>query len=143
MTKAAKIRKLYAAGRPRKPDQKLSPITAYRQAGVLFEKLQRDMTWAELDPADARAVLVVNEVAKEEIIIHQFPVNRATIEETIPALLKVQNPIPVGVVCSIFDREAKPPVYRQWASPFLSAPAALATLQRVLEVTAAGKRMDS
>src|ERR1700722_10407545 len=65
MTKATEIRKRYASGRPRKHDQILSPITAYGLAGELLERIQKDMADAGLDPGDATAILIVNELGGE------------------------------------------------------------------------------
>ena len=145
MTTVSKIRKLFASGRPRKIDQRLSPITAYGQAGSLFERVQEHMALAKLDPADVRGLLIVNENDAEgkPLLAHPFPLRRDQMDATIPALLKVPNPLPVGVVFSIYDREANPPNYKQWATSFLSGPAAIETLQQVLDVIKAGKQMDS
>lgn len=145
MTTVSKIRKLFASGRPRKIDQRLSPITAYGQAGSLFERVQEHMTMAKLDPNDVRGLLIVAERDTEgkHTLAHPFPLRRDQMDATIPALLKVPNPLPVGVVFSIYDREANPPDYKQWASSFLIGPAALETLQQVLDVIKGGKRMDS
>jgi hypothetical protein len=144
MTKAAKIRKLFSSGRPRKIDQHLSPITAFGQGGMLFERVQRDMTEAGLDPDDVRGMLIVAELdsAGNTIVTHPFPLRRSEIEKTLPALLAVPNPLPVGVVISIRDHEANPPDFKQWASPFLSGPETRATLQQVLDVIKAGKARD-
>ena len=145
MTTVAKIRKLYASGRPRKRDQILSPITAYGQAGTLFERLQADMTLAKLDPADARALLVVNLLDQDPPVAMPFPVSRATMDETLMALIKIPQGLPVGVVFSITDHEETDPEkrYKQWASPFLEGPAATESLRQVLDDIKAEKKADA
>jgi hypothetical protein len=145
MTTVDKIRKLFASGRPRKHDQIVSPITAYGQAGELFERVQIAMTAGELDPTDVRASLVVNELGTEPLATITIPVGRSKIDAAIPTLTGLVKPIPVGIVFSIADREETRPdhKFKQWATPFLTGPAALETLKQTLADIAAGRKMDS
>jgi hypothetical protein len=139
MTTVAKIRKLYSSGRPRKLDQKISPITAYGQAGVYLEKIQLDMTMAGLDPNDVSVFLFVQETAadftaqtsfsdfatavpSDFTAAVPFPVSRATMDLTIPQLLEFKNALPVCVVVQILDREETRPEhkYKRWIAPFVT-----------------------
>ena len=77
------------------------------------------MALAKLDPADVHGLLIVSESdAEGKLLVAHIRSRCAEIkmDATIPALLKVPNPLPVGVVFSIYDREANPPNYKQWAT---------------------------
>ncbi len=134
MTTVDKIRKLFASGRPRKHDQIVSPITAYGQAGELFERVQIAMTAGELDPADVTAVLIVAERGTDEPAALKIPIGRSKIDEVIPTLTAFVKPCPVGVVFSILDRAETDPdrKFKQWASMFITGPDAIATMQQAM-----------
>ncbi len=141
MTTVSKIRKLFASGRPRTRDQQISPITAYGQAGELFERLQQAMTFGELDPRDADAFLVVNELADVEYpVAMMIQISRDSIETSIPKLLAFKKPVPVGAVFRVQDRQEERPehLYKMWASPFLGDAAAIETLRKVLDKISEG-----
>jgi hypothetical protein len=146
MTTVSKIRKLFASGRPRTKDERLSSITAYGQAGSLFERVQEAMMSAKLDPADVRGLLIVSERDGEgnPMFAHPFPLNRVQMDEVLPALLRVHNALPVGVAFSILDREETDPAkkFKQWATPFLADATSQSILKQYLDVIQTGaKRM--
>ena len=145
MTLVAKIRKERTSGRPRKHDQILSPLTAYALALAALDELKNDMRSNKLDPADARASLVVNDLSQDPPIAYPFTVTPENMEKTLGALCRVTKPLPVGVVYIVRDRELPEghPPYSLWTSQFLGGPAATDTLRQVLDTIKSGKQMDS
>jgi hypothetical protein len=149
-TKAAKVRRMFKAGRPRQKDRVLRPEQAIYEACLLLDDIRAAMRGAGLSADDVRAALVLMtpETAEGVDFIH---VLRIPPPKKLPELFvkvsKAQKSgavLPLGIVIGQEDHEVTDGIKGvMWVEPFLTGPRAVRALIEARRVCGDGKEGKS
>jgi hypothetical protein len=135
-TKAAKVRRMFKAGRKRQKDRVLTPTKAIYEACILLDDLRNAMREAGLSADDVRAglVLMTPEAPSGFDQVQALPIPQP--KELPDLFAKVSRAekaglmLPLGIVIQQRDREGEDPksLGATWVEPFLTGPRAVRAL---------------
>ncbi|MGA2203032.1 MAG: hypothetical protein ABSG40_13805 [Terriglobales bacterium] len=147
-TEAAKVRRVFKAGRQRQKDRLLTPTAAIYETCILLDKLREAMHDAKLDPDDVRAYLVVGaepklgaELVSGKVIVIPPPKRLPEVFRKVEAIRESRM---LGIVFHQADRDpkAKAP-FSVWVHPFIIGTLAERVLLEARNRVAQGKALDN
>lgn len=143
-TEAAKVRRLFKAGKPRTKDRVLTPDVAIFETCIMLDDIRSEMQRVGLLADDVRAYLVVSseprsggEMVLGQIILIPPPKKLPEVFHKVEA---IRSPRMLGIIFHQRDRDpkAKAP-FTLWVHPFLTGTLAVELLQKARDQVAEGK----